>query len=160
MARFGRFALLVALACGVGDAQCNGIKAGGSKMCGFVEEIYANERAFAARKSDGSVVTWGSKHHGGDSSTVASQIASGVENIYFNNYAFAARKGDGSVVTWGDSDYGGDSSSDIYAGPYVFAAKKSGGAVVTWGHPFYGGTSSAVASQLASGVEAGPVESG
>lgn len=36
MARFGRFALLVALACGVGDAQCNGIKAGGAKMWAFV----------------------------------------------------------------------------------------------------------------------------
>ena len=60
--------------------------------------------AFAALKSDGSVVTWGGVSYGGDSSAVSSQINSGVEKIYSNWGAFAALKFDGSVVTWGHND--------------------------------------------------------
>ena len=55
------------------------------------------------------MVTWGTTGWGGDSSSVASDLASGVSKIFSTNEAFAALKTDGSVVTWGG--YGGDSSS-------------------------------------------------
>ena len=73
-------------------------------------EIYSTVRAFAALKSDGSVVTWGSVAHGGDSSSVSANLSSGVTQIYSTNSSFAALKSDGSVVTWGNANLGGDSS--------------------------------------------------
>eukprot|EP00808_Paulinella_micropora_P019601 g4671.t1 len=116
--------------------------------------------AFAARKTDGSVVTWGGSpqdflHGGGNSSSVADQLRD-VETIYSNSYAFAAKKTDGTVVTWGHHDWGGDSSSvvsqlvnvdTIYSTKYAFAAKRTDGTVVTWGDVFFQGGNS-VASQL------------
>ena len=95
--------------------------------------MYANEGAFAALKTDGSVVTWGDSskegdgspfgdiNYGGDSSSVASSLSSGVKAIYSAEGAFAALKTDGSVVTWGESHNGGDSSS--------LASSLSGGVV-------------------------------
>ena len=40
--------------------------------------IYSNRAAMAAKKVDGSVVTWGDAYYGGDSSAVSSQLASGA----------------------------------------------------------------------------------
>ncbi|WP_308410753.1 Calx-beta domain-containing protein, partial [Cylindrospermopsis raciborskii] len=118
--------------------------------------------AFAALKSDGSVVTWGDSFSGGDSSSVSSSLTSGVTQIFSTFSAFAALKSDGSVVTWGDSFSGGDSKSvssrltsgvtQIFSNDYAFAALKSDGSVVTWGYSFSGGDSSGVSSQLTSGV--------
>jgi hypothetical protein len=71
--------------------------------------IYSNEGAFAAVKNDGSVVTWGSKNTGGDSNSVADQLAGDVLHVYSSSTAFAAVKANGSVVTWGSQDNGGDS---------------------------------------------------
>merc|ERR1719183_1437232 len=71
--------------------------------------IYSNEGSFAAVKNDGSVVTWGSKNTGGDSSSVADQLAGDVLHIYSSSSAFAAVKANGSVITWGSQDNGGDS---------------------------------------------------
>ena len=57
-----------------------------------VENIYFNNYAFAARKGDGSVVTWGDSDYGGDSSSVSAQspgkIAAsrgwaGLGNLYY-----------------------------------------------------------------------------
>ncbi|PNJ94198.1 hypothetical protein CEP14_11610, partial [Cylindrospermopsis raciborskii C04] len=120
-----------------------------------------NYGAFAALKSDGSVVTWGSSSSGGDSSSVSSRLTSGVTQI-FSGSAFAALKSDGSVVTWGSSSSGGDSSSvssrltsgvtQIFSNDEAFAALKSDGSVVTWGSSSYGGDSSSVSSRLTSGV--------
>ena len=53
-----------------------------------VTQIYSTGDAFAALRSDGSVVTWGNSSYGGDSSAVASQLTSGVvsgANIYTND---------------------------------------------------------------------------
>ncbi|MBJ7901598.1 MAG: hypothetical protein GC158_17155 [Cyanobacteria bacterium RI_101] len=72
---------------------------------------YRNVFAFAALKSDGSVVTWGGSGYGGNSSSVSSQLASGVTQIFSTSGAFAALKSDGSVVTWGGSSYGGKGAS-------------------------------------------------
>ena len=51
------------------------------------------------KKFDGSVATWGSNDHGGDSS-VAGNLTS-VDAIYSTDQAFAAKKLDGTVVIWG-----------------------------------------------------------
>jgi len=75
-----------------------------------VQHIYSTSRAFAAVKADGSVVTWGSTAHGGDSRAVQGQLAD-VQHIYSTDFAFAAVKVDGSVVTWGSATYGGDSTA-------------------------------------------------
>jgi Ca2+-binding RTX toxin-like protein len=90
-----------------------------------VTQIYSTQYAFAALRSDGSVVTWGSDVSGGDSSAVASQLNGTIDvtQIYSTDNAFAALRSDGSMVTWG-----------------------------AWGSSNGGGDSSAVASQLGSGV--------
>ena len=139
-----------------------------SQLSSGVTEIFSTNVAFAALKSDGSVVTWGGStscpgYCGGDSSSVSSQISSGVTEIFSAKYAFAALKSDGSVVTWGDSSNGGDSSSialslssgvsEIFSSERAFAALKSDGSVVTWGHSDYGGDSNSVTSSLSSGVQ-------
>ncbi|MFN6034744.1 MAG: bluetail domain-containing putative surface protein [Dolichospermum sp.] len=121
-----------------------------------------NRSAFAALKSDGSVVTWGNSFWGGDSSGVASRLSGGVTQIFSTERAFAALKSDGSVVTWGDPSYGGNSSTvasrltsgfiQIFSTEHAFAALKSDGSVVTWGDSSYGGDSSRVSNQLTSGV--------
>ena len=119
--------------------------------------------AFAALKSDGSVVTWGRPHCGGNSGSVAAQLSSGVQSIQGNlrcpfgaaqRGAFAALKSDGSMVTWGDPEGGGDSSSvaaqlssgvqSVTGNIASFAALKSDGSLVTWGHPRQAGDSSSV----------------
>jgi hypothetical protein len=123
---------------------------------------YRNNSAFAALKSDGSVVTWGRPEYGGNSSSVSSRLTSGVTQIFSTLYAFAALKSDGSVVTWGGSSLGGNSSSvsssltsgvtQICSASDAFAALKSDGSVVTWGDASRGGNSSSVSSSLTSGV--------
>ncbi|WP_050784618.1 beta strand repeat-containing protein [Cylindrospermopsis raciborskii] len=133
-----------------------------SRLTSGVTQIFSNDGAFAALKSDGSVVTWGDSTRGGDSSSVSSSLTSGVTQIFSTRDAFAALKSDGSVVTWGDSTRGGDSSSvsssltsgvtQIFSNGFAFAALKSDGSVVTWGDSFSGGDSSSVSSRLTSGV--------
>ncbi|MEE6160542.1 Calx-beta domain-containing protein [Cylindrospermopsis raciborskii DSH] len=49
-----------------------------SSLTSGVTQIFSNDSAFAALKSDGSVVTWGYSFYGGDSSSVSSQLTSGV----------------------------------------------------------------------------------
>jgi hypothetical protein len=67
--------------------------------------------AFAALKSDGSVVTWGDSDRGGDSNSVSSGLTSGLTQIFSAGAALAALISDGSVVTWGSSTRGRNSSS-------------------------------------------------
>lgn len=128
-----------------------------------VTQIVSTNFAFAAVKADGSVVTWGERSYGGDSSRVAGQLQS-VEKIFATDYAFAALRRDGSVVTWGGavgrSSSGGDSSpvqrrlqqgvEEIISTQRAFAARKADGSVVTWGPANYGGDSSAAAEFLRS----------
>jgi len=126
-----------------------------------VVAIYSTEEAFAALKSNGSVITWGGIN-GGNSTTVAASLSSNVVAIYSSGGAFAALKSNGSVITWGSIYSGGDSttvaaslSSDvvaIYSTDGAFAALKNSGSVVTWGLIDYGGDSSSVSASLSSGV--------
>ena len=66
------------------------------------------DAAFAVVFGDGSVVTWGSADHCGDSSAVQDQLKN-VQQIQASSCAFAAILADGSVVTWGHAAFGGDS---------------------------------------------------
>jgi hypothetical protein len=59
---------------------------------------------------EGSVVTWGSPHGGGDSSAVQDQLK-GVQQVQATDGAFAAIVADGLIVTWGSPDFGGDCSA-------------------------------------------------
>jgi Ca2+-binding RTX toxin-like protein len=147
-----------------------------------VKEIYSNSGAYAALRTDGSVVTWGGSWSGGDSSvngwdyntntnmskSVAAELNGSVDvtNVYTNGQSFAALRADGSVVTWGSTWGGGDSSAvasqldgsvDVVSiqtnSGGSYAALREDGSVVTWGQSWSGGDSSGVASQLTSGVE-------
>ncbi|MEB3317859.1 MAG: bluetail domain-containing putative surface protein [Cyanobacteriota bacterium] len=128
-----------------------------------------NSAAFAALRSDGSVVTWGRRDDGtalsvtgADSGAVASLLRSGVSEIFATGYAFAALKGDGSVVSWGDPGWGGNSTAvaselssgvtQIFSNAGAFAALKQDGSVVTWGVSDWGGDSESVANFLDFGV--------
>ena len=124
----------------------------------FVVDVHATVAAFAALRSDGSVVAWGHAGYGGSLDnnyldgaeninefvglTNVSQLASGEAN-------FAAIREDGSVVTWGSSPSGtpvtvtdaGLDISDAAISPVkievsdarTFAALMSDGTVKTWG---------------------------
>ena len=70
-------------------------------------------RAFAAILADGSVVTWGSPDHGGNSCPVQAQLK-GVQQLQATKYAFAAILADGSVATWGKRYFGGNCSEVQY----------------------------------------------
>jgi acyl CoA:acetate/3-ketoacid CoA transferase alpha subunit len=73
-----------------------------SALSSGVVSIHATNRAFAALKSDGSVVVWGQAGHGGEpGSAVEALLTSGVHTICSNDVAFSAIKTDGSVVGWG-----------------------------------------------------------
>ena len=71
-----------------------------------VIDIVCNDKAYAALKNDGSVITWSDDWtgnspdplYGGDSTSVANQISSGVTKIVANKYSLAALKSDGSVI--------------------------------------------------------------
>ena len=101
-----------------------------------------NKNAFAALKTDGSVVAWGHADRGGTAPSGLDNVAT----IYSNSNAFAALKNDGTVVAWGNSDYGGatptglDNVATIYSTKYAFAALKNDGTVVAWGPSWGGGT--------------------
>ena len=137
-----------------------------------VSEIVSTLTAFAALRSDGSVVTWGNPAQGGDSSAVDfdgdGQLTSRrgsltVAQVYATGSAFAALRSDGSVVTWGERSKGGDSQdidfdgdgstssrtgtlqvAQIVSTRSAFAALRADGSVLTWGDPSGGGDSSAV----------------
>jgi len=114
--------------------------------------------AFAARKTDGSVVTWGDTDKGGNTDAIADQLTD-VHQVVGSNYAFAAIKNDGTVVTWGDESEGAGANSDlvqdqltdvvsIASSKYAFAAIKKDGSVVTWGDQNKGGNSALVQEKL------------
>jgi len=164
-----------------------------SNLTSNVTTLFSNAYAFAALKNDGSVIAWGDRESGGNTTvttalnvngnwsvaevaSVEGRLASNVSFIYSSAYAFAALKKDGSVVTWGSLHAGGNSSAvtfsnrfnenglrndslvegasvsgllnsnviSIYTNLEAFAALKSNGSVVTWGNVLSGGNSSVV----------------
>ena len=121
--------------------------------------LISNDGAFAAIKSDGSVVTWGFSGSGGDSSAVADKLDGSVDvvQIYPGMKSFYALRSDGSVVSWGSEDYALWNESAIrfvdvaekldgrvdvlrmYCSDdrNTFAALRADGSVVLWGNSFW-----------------------
>ncbi|VVH50443.1 ClpB protein [uncultured Gammaproteobacteria bacterium] len=102
---------------------------------------YANKRAFAVLKADGSITTWGDPYYG----SIHTPSGSGYTKIYSNGYAFAALKADGSIKAWGDSDWGGARApsgsgyTKIYSTWSAFATLATDGSIKAWGSPTGGG---------------------
>lgn len=121
-----------------------------------VKMISGNDRAFAALKLDGTVVTWGYSADGGDNRSVADQLID-VKSISATLHSFSATKGDGSVVTWGNTDLE-DSGNDVlptlsdiqstFTTGAAFAKINDDDTVTTWGSDEEGGDSGAVEDQL------------
>jgi alpha-tubulin suppressor-like RCC1 family protein len=118
-----------------------------------VVAIYSNYYAFAALKSNGSVVAWGFADRGG---TTPGNVSSGVVAVYSTNGAFTALKTDGSVVAWGG--YTAPSSVTaansgvvaVYSNDGAFAALKTDGSIVVWGS--YANTTPSSVTAANSGV--------
>ena len=66
-----------------------------------IKSVHETKKAYSMLLTDGSVISWGNKDYGGDSSSVAKELLSGVKSIKSNFDQFAALKYDGSVITWG-----------------------------------------------------------
>ncbi|MEI7521397.1 MAG: hypothetical protein WCK40_08630 [Thermoleophilia bacterium] len=157
-------------ACVVNPSNCGAAPIG--SLSSGVTSIFSSEGAYAALKSDGSLVVWGGPNHGGEiSCTLAgptchpvslSSLSSGVRTVSSTQGAFAAVKTDGSVITWGEINGGGDASctpavdcspapvdslssgvGQVFGGFQKFAALKTDGSAVAWGNPAYGGDASA-----------------
>ena len=64
-----------------------------------MKEVVANNYAFAALKSDGSVIAWGNEDFGGE----APEGLEDVEEVVATPLAFAALKSDGNILAWGYS---------------------------------------------------------
>jgi len=111
---------------------------------GILQVAFTAQGGYAALKADGSVVTWGGSHAGGDSSQVAELLREGVDHVFSTWFAFAALRVDGSVVCWGHPGSGGNSSrvaDDLSEGVVqivstrdAFAARKVDGTVAVWGN--------------------------
>eukprot|EP00435_Cladocopium_sp_Y103_P028096 s2213_g7.t1 len=123
----------------------------GTSQLKNVQQVQGTSGAFAAILADGSVVTWGDPHGGGDSSAVQGQLKN-VQQVQGTSGAFAAILADGSVVTWGHPHGGGDSSAvqgqlknvqKVQGTGRAFAAILADGSVVSWGQLDCGGDSSA-----------------
>ena len=125
-----------------------------------IRKVSVSKSAFAGLTKSGSVITWGSNSHGGDSTSVNHQLNEGVVDIVASADSFAAIKKDGSVVTWGggSSDTSQVASSlvdgviSISSNSNAFAALKSDGSVVAWGSPIAGGNTSNVVTKIDGGV--------
>ena len=92
---------------GWGDPTVGGDSSSVASQLTNVVAITANKYAFAALKSNGTVVTWGMASKGGNSSTVAASLTN-VRAIYATPFgAFLAVNKDGTFVNWGDQWAGG-----------------------------------------------------
>ena len=126
--------------------------------------VFSTSGAFAALKSDASIIAWGQESYGGSLGFTAAELASGVKFIYSTSQAFAALKDDGSIVTWGSSCCGGTVGSaassltsgvvDVYPSDRAFAALKDDGSIVAWGGSSHGGSLGAAAASLTTAVTA------
>lgn len=107
-----------------------------------ITQLASNRKAFAAIKSDGSVVAWGHSLYGGTTANASGELTDVVDIFSTQGGAFAALKADATVATWGNPDAGGDNRKvqsqlqqvvSISATEGAFAALTSSGQVITWG---------------------------
>ncbi|WP_341884206.1 SBBP repeat-containing protein, partial [Synechococcus sp. UW140] len=99
---------------------------------------FRNFYAFAALRSDGSVISWGDSKYGGS----APAGLRGVSQIFSNYDSLLALKSDGSVISWGNNSAptGLTGVSQIFSTGYAFAALKTDGSVIAWGNGSWGGS--------------------
>jgi uncharacterized protein YjbI with pentapeptide repeats/alpha-tubulin suppressor-like RCC1 family protein len=122
----------------------NPASGGNSIASSDVVAIYSTQSAFAALKTNGSVIVWGDSNNGADPGLT--NLSSGVVAIYSTNFAFVALKTDGTIVAWGNGSYGGQTPGisvavvTISATYGAFAALKNNGSVDAWGLSGAGGT--------------------
>ena len=123
-----------------------------------VEQIYSNDSAFAALRSNGSVVTWGNSSNGGDSSSVALRLdgTTNIVSIFSTSRAFAALDENGAVVTWGGASDGGSQGKSVkflkQGVPNIFPLKNAFCALLpTRGVTCWGGSNPS-ASELTLGL--------
>ena len=86
-----------------------------------VINIFKTTHAFAALKSDGSVVTWGYTVDGGNSSGVAGSLTN-IQTIVSSAYSFAAIQMGGNVITWGGVNVNGDGGNTGSVGQNIVYA--------------------------------------
>ena len=125
-------------------------------------EFFSTERAFAALKPNGMVITWGSPSFGGNSTEIVDELSCGVVKVFSTQSAFAALKADGSVVTWGDPSAGGNSAlvasqltgsvKDIFSTERAFVAVKEDDSLVAWGDRLHGGEAAAIRTVYANDI--------
>jgi alpha-tubulin suppressor-like RCC1 family protein len=151
------------ISCAIAGPTCHPVSQ--AALSSGVRTVASTYQAFAATRTDGSVVTWGATDFGGDASctptdscspTPAGALASGVAQVRAGHGSFAALKTDGTVVAWGNPTSGGDVSApvggpltgvtSITPGGYAFSAIRSGGSVITWGQADLGGDPACSAS--------------
>ena len=123
---------------------------------------WRNQRSFAAIKSDGSIVSWGSVSTDGDEEIKRFTESGSFLQIFSNRHAFAAVRSDGKLITWGNGGRGGEKRAAkddlqegverVFSTRRSFSALKSDGSVVSWGEKNEGGDNSLVVDQLGSGV--------
>ncbi|WP_434628350.1 RCC1 domain-containing protein [Pseudomonas sp. Z6-14] len=118
-----------------------------------VVEVVSTWRAFAARRSDGTVGAWGRVSEGG----TAPPGLDNVVQIAGSSEAFAALRSDGTIVVWGNQSVGGVAPTltnvlALYSNSHGFTALTSTGDVVSWGHSIGGGNNASVIHLLRNNV--------
>ena len=122
---------------------------------------WRNQRSFAAIKSDGSVVSWGSIKGTNGVNVYRYNDRLPVQQVFSNRDSYAALRADGRVVTWGHNGKGATREEDalrsgvvrIFSTRRSFSALKSDGQVVSWGKKDEGGDNTIVAEHIQSGVQ-------
>ena len=69
---------------------------------------WRNQRSFAAIKSDGSVVSWGSVSTDGGEEVIRYVKEGPFKQVFSNRHSFAAIRADGKLITWGNGGRGGE----------------------------------------------------
>jgi hypothetical protein len=109
-------------------------------------EVEARESQTVARRSDGSVVAWGTNYYGQCTVPALPPGVSYVE-VAAGLHHTVARRSDGSVVAWGFNSHGecnvpplppGLSYVGVAAGGASTLARRSDGSVVAWGDNNFG----------------------
>ncbi|EOD9420193.1 Ig-like domain-containing protein [Vibrio campbellii] len=125
-----------------------------------ITDVASTFGAFAAIKSNGSVIAWGDSNAGGDSSAESSQLTGDVVSLSSTIGAFAALKENGSVVAWGRGelagiqDVGGTAPPELssvtvdalYSNYFAFVAVTDRGDLVSWGQGSFGGTAPTISN--------------
>ncbi|CAE7500559.1 RAB2A [Symbiodinium natans] len=106
-----------------------------------VARLCASGSAFAALRTDGTVVSWG------DAS--CQQFATEVQQLIATQYSFAALRSDGKVIAWGPlNSHELVGVQQLVASAAAFAALRHDGTVVSWGSSEFGGDCQDVAGRL------------